>query len=65
LLQFFVGVAEPARFQRSPGSVSLRIEEQHHIVAAEILEANGFPVFIRKAEIRCFAFNFHDYTPCL
>ena len=27
LLQFFVGVAEPARFQRSPGSVSLRIEE--------------------------------------
>ena len=33
-LDFLECVAEPARFQRSTGSVSLRIKEQNHVLAA-------------------------------
>ena len=54
LLQFAVCVAEPARFNGSAGRVGLGIEEQHNVLAAELIERNWVSVFIRQREVGSF-----------
>ena len=60
LLEFCVRVAEPARFNRSTGSVCFGVEEQHHVLSLELLERNAVAVLVREAKIKCFAVDVHD-----
>ena len=46
LLQFCIGVAEPARFYGSTGRVSFWVEEEDDVLAAKLLKRDGVLVFI-------------------
>jgi hypothetical protein len=59
LLQLAVCVAEPARFDGSARSVGLGIEEQHHVVAAELGERSRVSVLVGQSEVGSFRFDFH------
>jgi hypothetical protein len=45
-------VPEPGTFPRSTGCVGLRIEPEHHLLAAQIAQTNGVAVVIDRLEIR-------------
>jgi len=53
-LQLAVCVAEPARFDGSARRVRPRIEEQHHVLAAELIERNRVSVLVGQSEVGSF-----------
>ena len=59
LLEFYIGVAEPARFNRSTGSVGLGIKEKHNVLPAELFQRNAFAVLVEQIKIGCFHVGFH------
>src|SRR5712692_11486361 len=59
VLQFFIRVAEPARFNGSTGSIGFGKEEQHHRLAAKVLQRDVFPVLVRQTELRSFIISIH------
>jgi hypothetical protein len=50
-------VPEPGTLGRSAGCVGLRIEPQHDLAAAQIMQGNGLPVMIGHFKIRSFVAN--------
>jgi hypothetical protein len=51
-------VPEPGTFRRSARGIGLRIEPEHDLAAAEIVERNRAPVMIGHFKIRSFAAYF-------
>jgi hypothetical protein len=50
-------VPEPGTLGRSAGCVGLRIEPQHDLAAAQIVQGNGLPVMIGHFKIGSFVTN--------
>ena len=50
-------VPEPGTLGRSARCVGLRIEPQHDLAAAQIMQGNGLPVMILHFKIRSFVAN--------
>ena len=61
LLELCVCVAEPARLDRSTGSVRFRIEEEDERFPGEVAELHGFAVLVRQFKIRCFRAFFQHF----
>ena len=61
LLDLLECVAEPARLQRSAGSIRLGKEKKDHVLAPVIFESYRFAFFIGKRELRGFIINFHGF----
>src|SRR5262249_39580484 len=55
-------IAEPARLQRSAGSVGFRIKEKDHVLAAIVFESYRLAFFVGKRELRGFIINFHGFS---
>ena len=60
-LQFFVRVAEPARFNGSTRGIGFRIEEEDYGLPAKILERELLSVFVGESEIRSFVVDVHRH----
>jgi hypothetical protein len=59
LLNLLIGVAEPASFYGSTGSIGAREEIQDHSLAAEFLKRNIFSVLVLQSEVGSFIMDVH------
>jgi hypothetical protein len=55
-------VAEPARLQRSTGSIGFGVKEQDHVLAAIVLQGYRLAFFIRQRELGGFIINLHGFS---
>jgi len=62
LLNFLVCVTEPGRLNRSTRRVGFRKEEQHHGLAAEVLERDVLAILVGQSELRSFIMDMHGLS---
>jgi hypothetical protein len=62
LLNLFVRVAEPARFDGSTRSVGAGIEEKDHGFAAKIPRRDFFPVLVLQSKVRSLIMDIHEIS---
>jgi hypothetical protein len=62
LLNLFVCVAEPARFNGSTRSVGAGIKEKDHGFAAKLLRRDFFPVLVLQSKLRSLIMDIHEIS---